>query len=417
MSSALIINAYSARNAGDAAIVLSTAHVLRKKGYERITVSSRHYREDSAFYARHGLASTQPVFSFSTRGSRHGIVRALSFFMSLIAVLALIGLHRLTASFGKTVARVARQHGLFSMLSSDVVVICGGGYMYSAKRKFNLALVHSLISVRLAALAGKSILMMPQSIGPLTKHFDERLIRFGLSSVDPIVVRDDESFATAQRLFGASRLITMCPDVAFFGWENDKRRSATVEPLMDRPRVGIVVMDWTWARVADASRLDLYIERIAYIARELAATCDVYLMGHSTIPEHHQDDLVVARRTMQVADSPHVYVEQPNDSADGIRAFMLTLDAVISTRLHGCIIALECGVSAVALSYQPKATGTFTLLGLTEFCLDVDEFDPDMVLFLVRSVLRDGSDARRRVTLAVDTAKRAIELQYGLTTS
>ncbi len=46
----LIINSFSSRNAGDAAIVLGTAALLRDARPARVTNASRHYAEDAGFY-------------------------------------------------------------------------------------------------------------------------------------------------------------------------------------------------------------------------------------------------------------------------------------------------------------------------------------------------------------------------------
>ena len=66
---ALVVNAYSARNLGDAAITLSTAALLRDLGFSAVSVSSRHYDEDAAFYARHSITTVPPLISFPVGGN------------------------------------------------------------------------------------------------------------------------------------------------------------------------------------------------------------------------------------------------------------------------------------------------------------------------------------------------------------
>jgi colanic acid/amylovoran biosynthesis protein len=188
----LIINAYSARNAGDAAIILSAVHLLRSRGHGIFSISSRYLQEDAPFYGAYGISTVPPVIPFPHPGESRDAWRALRFFLGLTVVTLLAIAYRASLRISIWLARTLRAHGFLHLVQSDVIIIAGGGYLYShvTPGRPNLTLLHHMATVKVAALLQKSMVMMPQSIGPLSKQLDRWVVVWGLSAVEPIVVRE-----------------------------------------------------------------------------------------------------------------------------------------------------------------------------------------------------------------------------------
>ncbi len=197
--------------------------------------------------------------------------------------------------------------------------------------------------------------------------------------------------ATAIRTMGHGHSFELCPDIAFFGWDGERAGSESTGA------VGIVAMDWTWARPVDRrDALARYIERLAQVADRVAgAGLEVRLFGHSRMPEMEQDDFEVAERVVAAAASPAVALAPAGATTDVtlLRDAFGELSVVIGTRLHSCIVAMSVDTPAVGLAYQPKTRGTFSLLGLDPLCFDVESFSPDLVATTATELARDG---RRR---------------------
>jgi colanic acid/amylovoran biosynthesis protein len=220
------------------------------------------------------------------------------------------------------------------------------------------------------------------------------------------VARDALALDEAREVMARDHDVRLTPDVAFAGW------TAVAAPRLaqgDRPRVGIVTMDWTWARRVDpALALDAYVEKLAAVARALVARgFEVRFYGHSLLPEMGQDDLVVAHRVVAAVDDPHAFVDPLGVSGDvdHLHSLFASLAVVIGTRLHSCIIAMSAGTPAIGLAYQPKTLGTYRLLGLEELCLDVEAFDPDAVIRLATEVADPSSPRRNVVTERVEATR------------
>lgn len=94
MKRAVITNAYSAKNAGDAAIMLATAELLRSLGFTDIRLASRYADEDRDFYAAYGLRTVPPAIAFPVRGGMSSPARAARLLASMAVVSLLCVLNR-----------------------------------------------------------------------------------------------------------------------------------------------------------------------------------------------------------------------------------------------------------------------------------------------------------------------------------
>jgi len=252
--------------------------------------------------------------------------------------------------------------------------------------------------------------MMPQSIGPLKGTFDRWIVKKTLAHVSPIVVREQTAFAELTELMDPADL-RLCPDVALYGWPE----RALAPRRSSRRTVGVLVMDWTWARDTSRSGLDRYRQELLTVISDLQrADVDVMLLGGCNLPELGQDDMVVAREIANLATTATgktpalAEVSDP----DAFRSLLATLDLVVGTRLHSCLLALACGVPAIALGYQPKTAGSYELLGLHELYHDVETFTAADVGRQAAAILGDQAAWNDRVAQAAERARTEIERLY-----
>lgn len=412
----VVINAYSVRNAGDAAIMLATEELFSRTAGAETAISTRHHAEDKEFYSTYGIETVPPLMPFPVRGHASGWRRAAVLVLGGLLALLLAALYRLTPSLAAILARLLHYHGFTAVARAEVVAIAGGGYLYSSRRRVNLSFIHALAQVAISSIMGKPIVMMPQSVGPLPKVTDRRLLRWAFRAIDPVVVRDDESVVLVEQVL-PEKTVRLVPDVVFAGLPPAPGNESASSPLAGSiHRVLIVVMDWTWARSVGPNILDEYITKIAWVADRLIRDGhEVVLGGNSRMPEQDQDDFAVAARIMALmtpADTDRVTLLRDDLSFADWRAELASADLVIGTRLHSCIVAMVEGTPAIALAYQPKTQGTYALLHLSELCMDVERFDRNSLNQLASVVLSELAHYRDQVKGAVANARRQIVEQY-----
>ncbi len=414
--SALIVNAYSFRNAGDAAIMLSTAMLLREAGFDRVAISSR-YTEDAGDYARWGIEVIGPLVPFAT-ASHGGRIRALGLSLhtarTLVPVLAPAAASR-SPRFRSAVTRLAPAAA--AVAGFDLTVVAGGGYLYTARRWIDLSLAHTCLTMLVARRLAPWVVSMPQSIGPINRTLDRVAVELAFGGLTAFV-REALSLSASRRRPHLRRVVVV-PDVVFLGLPQPcaTARADRTVPVRSGgcgraaaagtalPVARVVVMRWSWSTSVDGSAQDRYL-------RDMAAVCDllgargyrVVLGGHSQVPEHDQDDIEVCRAVAdraltEVAVDPDCDVahldEEYRDAA-----------VVVGTRLHACIMAISCGTPAVALAYQEKAIGVADGLDGVLPVFRVDDVDP---LAIVRAV---ESSSRPATVVAATRAAAAIRRVY-----
>jgi colanic acid/amylovoran biosynthesis protein len=99
---------------------------------------------------------------------------------------------------------------------ADLVVACGGGYIYAPQAGDGITGWFSfmLSGCVFAILAGKPLVLLPQSIGPLHDTFQRRATRFVVRNARLTCVRDSTSLQLLQELRCAARACQL-PDLAF----------------------------------------------------------------------------------------------------------------------------------------------------------------------------------------------------------
>jgi polysaccharide pyruvyl transferase WcaK-like protein len=400
----VLVNAYSFKNAGDAAISISTARLFRDLNAGELVVSTRYYEEDRTSYERAGIRAYPAVLPFAPRGRLPTALRVVQFAWTASRALLI----RYTAPRSRALARRLAYWLLPSsriVLNSPGVVIAGGGYFYSAKRRFNLSLWYSLLTISFTNSIAFKTVMMPQSVGPLSRPLDQSLARWALTGIEPVAIRETES--NVQNPMVLEGLPTsVVPDVALFGLGSPQQ----VSELGDSIRyVCVVAADWTWARTVGHSALDIYIANMAKICSGLVLRgFHVVLLGHSAIPEHGQDDSAICMRIFDLIRSDDVSIDS-NVDVFHLDALYRRAEAVVGTRLHSCLMATSVGTPSLAIAYQTKALGCYTLLGLTDMVVDVEELTVDGALLRLDQAMDDAY----RFEKASREAREALRQHYG----
>lgn len=76
-------------------------------------------------------------------------------------------------------------------------------------------------------------------------------------------------------------------------------------------------------------------------------------------------------------------------------------DVVVTSRLHGAILALVAGTPVIAVSVARKVTVVMAEAGLSEYCVEASSFDAGRLVALSDKALREGAEVRQRIKISV----------------
>jgi len=212
------------------------------------------------------------------------------------------------------------------------------------------------------------------SVAPIENRYDEALLRFALTSVDSIVVRDEAS-KVRLRDIGISRRIDVLPDLAFAGDGTSK----TAVPR-EIPKDFIVV----------SVRPPTGYSRSELNTRELARSLDSLKVDLESeivfLPFKPDVDIKVSRQVTSEMEYSAEIFEDPDDFRE-VEGILSEADFLVGMRLHSVILSARNHVPFVGLSYHPKCESVLQQLG-TEEVMWCDSFDANKLTARVQKTIQ-----------------------------
>lgn len=389
----LVINAYSVKNFGDAAIVSCIVQHLRRVAPGcRLQVMSSFDDDNRSFCDRLGVESTPAVWKIQPGGSY--LSQYLRGWRLMWDVLR-----------GRAAAN--------PLSEADLVVSLGGGYLYSSTRgPLGLSLMNCLFHIWLAQRLGKPTLLFPQSIGPMLWRIDRWLVRRVLRSVRAVLTREHISteYIASLRLPPA----TECPDMAFALEPADVRPLEAAE-VGRGPRIGVTVLNWQFAiRGSMGIEVEDYLYRLQMVlehVRQRHPDLHVFVFPQVCVTSSFSanDDRPISQRLVdRIASFATLVSTSDLACPEELAGRYQQMDAFIGSRMHSAIFAICGGVPTIGLAYQPKTTGTWQLLGLEDWVFDIDRFQMEEIETLLLEMLSHRQEHSRRVQTKVAAARAAV---------
>ncbi|MCB8921042.1 MAG: polysaccharide pyruvyl transferase family protein [Ardenticatenaceae bacterium] len=305
------------------------------------------------------------------------------------------GLKLLAASLVTAVAQRRRQSLPFrrapwfpllqAYAQADLVVSCAGNFLYSSG-KVGLPLLIAVYTIAYAWLMGKPLYMMPQTIGPLRRGWERRVVGWALRKMRMVFVRDAVSWQALQRLSLQNTRCYQVPDVAFAFPKGTPAAGAALlqqnglDPAnLPRPLLGVTVIDWG-AQTGTFGGQGGYETAVAAAIRHFLQTNG----GHAVLfaqvqgPTPADDDRIPAGRIYQQLFDLHsqiTYITQEVSPVE-LKAAYGFMDFFLGTRLHANIFSLSEGVPVVAIQYQYKTRGIMRLLGMEQWVINIESVMP-----------------------------------------
>ena len=70
---------------------------------------------------------------------------------------------------------------------------------------------------------------------------------------------------------------------------------------------------------------------------------------------------------------------------------------------------LKAGIPVISIAYQHKSSGTMKLLGLDNFCLNIEQLNPEEIFALIGDILDHSTEIRDKIRDKVYSIKKTIE--------
>lgn len=334
----------------------------------------------------------------------------------LLAVAFFVGLlpHRKWRRF-----LLERNPYLKRILDADVVASIAGGDSFSDIYGFSRLLYVALPQLLVLEL-GKSLVLLPQTLGPFRSIWAKLIARHILRKASVVYSRDLTSLQETEKLLGRQKGKSRFSHDMAFVLEPVKPEAAKLEGLPSRdgaaPLVGINISglllmggysrDNMFGLKPDYARL--LREVIEYFVQEHGA--NVLLVPH-VFGEGSESDSVACAALYDELRSRcggRLYLLPGTFNQHEIKYVVGQCDFFIGSRMHACIAAVSQSVPAVCLAYSRKFIGVMESIGCAELVVDLCKSDNEAALGVIRHVFATRSRVRDVLHERIPKAREAV---------
>ena len=313
----------------------------------------------------------------------------------------------LTGLFGKLPKKLLalfRRYGIVTEAEIDVI-LDASGFAYG-EQWGTRSLKHTLNEIVRFKKSGKKYIFLPQAFGPFEKENYKKLAREIFSQADLVFPRDEKSYhaiISCDDKLSQKPQIKLSPDFTCLVQPHpfiDRTRSSqaceTETSVVNKPTICLIPNN---KMVSKFHHQNANKDQKPYI--EFFITVGKYYKknGWQVVLLNHEgkEDKQLCNQIAQELSSDETILILNDLSALDIKAYIGSVDAVISSRFHGCVSALTQGTPCLATSWSHKYQMLFSEYGLAENVIDfkmadtllinqLDEFNESLVHQKVLSI-------------------------------
>lgn len=291
--------------------------------------------------------------------------------------------------------------------------------------KFINIQVFSLLSLGLLKAMGKRVVFFPSTVGPFfyrtTRWFASRI----LGGLELVYTRDHQSTLTClETLRLDPARVVETSDVAVFQEQEGSEASRKLldsfsgQPLPPGvPLVGLSALEWTYRAnkiETPYSNFDSYLTQMARLADTVVERYGAKIVFFPTNYRVHgcrEDDVEVCRkvRARMTRVTETILIDRLT-SPSQFKGMLACCRVNIVTRMHACILSTGAAIPTLSVNYLFKLKEYMESLGLSEFSVDIEEFQAETLLGPFERLWKDREEWSRQIGLAIE-AKKASLLQ------
>ena len=298
--------------------------------------------------------------------------------------------------------------------SFDLLIISGGGQLTEKGGPWGFP--YTIFKwVVLARSAGVGCMFLNVGAGPLTRPLGKFFVTRALLAADYVSLRDDKSQALVHKIgfTGESRVY---PDSAY-GLEVAATNGSPLEARA-QSIVGFAPMSYPdrgeYPAEKDQIVYNDLIRKFAIFACWLFSQSYVVKIFGTDIGVDPPaiDDLQLALRGHHDIALSQYSVNHSVKSAHDLLATISGMDYVVTCRFHGVVFAHLVNKPVFAIAHHPKVRDLMTDLGLSNYCVDIRDFDLTLLMERFTSMIFNTREIKKCMAASLTRNKQRLRSQF-----
>jgi polysaccharide pyruvyl transferase WcaK-like protein len=306
--------------------------------------------------------------------------------------------------------------GLMRLRRTDMLIIPGTGLLTDAYCLLGWGPYNLLKWSLIAKICRCKLLFVSTGAGPVYGILGRCFVKSVLSLADYRSYRDISSMEYLKSIGFRADKDPVYPDLAF---------SLPVTMISDpntartcRSVVGLGVMEYAGKYSTDNPSNGIYrnyLESMVALARWLLShEYDVRLLsGDLADMDTRQEFRDLLRERLSPCDGGRI-IDEPIYSVEDLLSQIAATDSVVATRFHNVLFALLCNKPVISISFHHKCESLMSAIGLSEYCLDINDLKADKLIEKFRDLEMDTSKIKPLIREKVGEFRKALDEQYEL---
>lgn len=307
-----------------------------------------------------------------------------------------------------------RSYQNFKQLDLDLLIVSGGGQLDDY---WGGAWGHPFTLLRwcsIAKLTDTPFLIVSVGAGPIDRPLSKLFTRITLALAEYRSYRDKNSKKYIEEVVGFERDDFVYADLAFSLPTQSYRPSPKNSQY--RGIIGIGAMSYfnpksSWPE-KDEKIYTEYLHKLSEFARWLAEqNYALALFPGQTV---HDKSAIEDFKDLLIDKGipPEQIIERSISTVDELMSQLIDLDLVVASRFHGVLLSLLVNKPVLALSYHPKIDMLMKDVGLSEYCLEIDDFETSVMKDKFNSINNDYQKIKEKLAIKTQEYQSSLANQY-----
>lgn len=408
MKKITITNAYSYFNKGDSGILLGTIEFLKEMFGENnleINILSFTPELDRKQYKKESCIKNVESNILNPHPYKH---TKLGKIIAIIKLLFRVIYLNIMFFFNKD--RLLKKEKVLNLLNeSDLVIVCGGGYLGGKKID---SLIH-LVQIDFNTKYNKRVITMGISIEPMKNMFLKYCTEKVLKKLSLVIARENITYNYLETFMNKNKIL-LVPDMAFM-LKNEIKTFKEVEKFKKRHKylVGITVRNWNFPE-SNNSKEKIY-NYLNVLSEFIIKWVSEENIGFVFIPQvivSYASDVDIAKKLKfflpeKIRES--FLIVSDDLSPLDIKSLIGNMNYFIGTRMHSNIFALSMNIPTIAISYEKKTNGIMDLVNQSEYVIDISSIDLKNLNQLFEKVIKNNLKIKKELSYQLE--KIRVEIQ------